>query len=155
MATKTPSGSKPTELSIAVQARFQGTSGNTQKVDAQAYVFSSEAVPLGSAPINEKGEARFSIQANAPADNLRVLVGPRLDDKQPELDELIRRGAIEQHLAYRPGQRELVAALTGAMRIDSGQVRIEVNQRYALKDAAQAHRDLEARMTTGSTILLP
>lgn len=37
----------------------------------------------------------------------------------------------------------------------SGQVRIEVNQTYALKDATQAHRDLEARKTTGSTILLP
>lgn len=37
----------------------------------------------------------------------------------------------------------------------SGKVRIEVNQRYALKDAAHAHRDLEARRTTGSTILLP
>jgi len=37
----------------------------------------------------------------------------------------------------------------------SGKVRIEINQRYALKDAAQAHRDLEARRTTGSTILLP
>jgi NADPH2:quinone reductase len=34
-------------------------------------------------------------------------------------------------------------------------VKIEVNQTYALKDAAQAHRDLEARKTTGSTILLP
>jgi NADPH2:quinone reductase len=40
-------------------------------------------------------------------------------------------------------------------RVASGQVRIEVNQRYALRDAAQAHRDLEARKTTGSTILLP
>jgi len=39
--------------------------------------------------------------------------------------------------------------------VGSGRVRIEVNQRYALKDAAQAHRDLEARKTTGSTILLP
>jgi len=39
--------------------------------------------------------------------------------------------------------------------VASGQVRIEVNQRYALKDAAQAQRDLEARRTTGSTILLP
>ena len=37
----------------------------------------------------------------------------------------------------------------------SGKVRIEINQRYALKDAAQAHRDLEARKTTGSTVLLP
>ena len=37
----------------------------------------------------------------------------------------------------------------------SGIVRINVNQRYALKDAAQAHNDLEARKTTGSTILVP
>lgn len=37
----------------------------------------------------------------------------------------------------------------------SGKVKIEVNQDYALKDAAQAHRDLEARRTTGSTILVP
>ena len=39
--------------------------------------------------------------------------------------------------------------------VSSGQVRIEVNQTYALADAASAHRDLEARRTTGSTILLP
>jgi NADPH2:quinone reductase len=37
----------------------------------------------------------------------------------------------------------------------SDKVKIEVNQRYPLKDAAQAHRDLEARKTTGSTVLLP
>jgi NADPH2:quinone reductase len=39
--------------------------------------------------------------------------------------------------------------------VGDGTVRIEVNQTYALADAAQAHRDLEARKTTGSTILLP
>ncbi len=39
--------------------------------------------------------------------------------------------------------------------VASGKVRIEVNQTYPLKDAAQAHRDLEARKTTGSTILVP
>ena len=36
-----------------------------------------------------------------------------------------------------------------------GKVRIAVNQTYPLADAAQAHRDLEARLTTGSTVLLP
>ena len=39
--------------------------------------------------------------------------------------------------------------------VTSGKVKIEVNQTYALKDAAQAHIDLESRRTTGSTILLP
>jgi NADPH:quinone reductase len=35
----------------------------------------------------------------------------------------------------------------------SGKVKIEINQTYPLKDAAQAHRDLESRKTTGSTVL--
>ena len=39
--------------------------------------------------------------------------------------------------------------------IASGAVKISVNQKYALKDAAQAHIDLEARKTTGSTVLTP
>ena len=37
--------------------------------------------------------------------------------------------------------------------VGSGKVKIEVKQRFALKDAAEAHRQLEARKTTGSTIL--
>jgi NADPH2:quinone reductase len=40
-------------------------------------------------------------------------------------------------------------------RILAGDVRVEINQRYALADAQQAHRDLEGRLTTGSTVLLP
>ena len=39
--------------------------------------------------------------------------------------------------------------------VKSGKVKIEVNQRYALQDAAQAHRDLEGRKTTGVTVLVP
>ena len=44
---------------------------------------------------------------------------------------------------------DLFAQVTG------GQVKIAVNQTYALSDAANAHRDLEGRKTTGSTVLLP
>ena len=39
--------------------------------------------------------------------------------------------------------------------VEKGVVKLSINQRYALKDVAQAHRDLESRKTTGSTILLP
>ena len=39
--------------------------------------------------------------------------------------------------------------------VGRGAVRIDVGQTYALRDAAQAHRDLEGRKTTGSTVLLP
>ena len=34
-------------------------------------------------------------------------------------------------------------------------VEVEINQTYPLAEAARAHRDLEARKTTGSTLLLP
>jgi NADPH2:quinone reductase len=40
-------------------------------------------------------------------------------------------------------------------KVLSGKIKIEVNQTYQLENVAQAHRDLEARKTTGSTILLP
>ncbi len=39
--------------------------------------------------------------------------------------------------------------------VRSGKVKIDINQRYTLKDAAQAHSDLENRRTTGASILLP
>lgn len=39
--------------------------------------------------------------------------------------------------------------------VKKGAVKIAINQRYPLREAAQAHRDLEARKTTGSTVLLP
>ena len=39
--------------------------------------------------------------------------------------------------------------------VRSGKVKIRVNQTYRLADAAEAHRDLEARKTTGSTVLIP
>ena len=39
--------------------------------------------------------------------------------------------------------------------VKSGKVKIPVNQRYALADAVKAHEDLEARRTTGTTVLIP
>ena len=39
--------------------------------------------------------------------------------------------------------------------VGSGAVKIPINQKYALRDAAKAHRDLEARATTGASILVP
>ena len=40
-------------------------------------------------------------------------------------------------------------------KVISGKIKIEIKQKYQLENAAQAHRDLEDRKTTGSTILLP
>ena len=54
-------------------------------------------------------------------------------------------------------QRKDLLAISGDLfdMVTAGKVRIEVNQTYALKDAAQAQTDLVARKTTGSTVLLP
>jgi NADPH2:quinone reductase len=54
-------------------------------------------------------------------------------------------------------QRSDLLAISGELFdiVISGKVKIEVNQTYALKDAAQAQIDLVARKTTGSTVLLP
>ncbi|MGH8433095.1 MAG: quinone oxidoreductase family protein [Pseudomonas sp.] len=48
------------------------------------------------------------------------------------------------------------AALAGELfdHVGSGRIKIEINQHYALEDAAQAHRDLESRKTTGSSIFV-
>jgi NADPH2:quinone reductase len=53
--------------------------------------------------------------------------------------------------------RERLLAACGELfgLVTEGVLKIKINQRYALKDAADAHRDLEARKTTGSTILVP
>jgi NADPH2:quinone reductase len=39
--------------------------------------------------------------------------------------------------------------------VQSGAVKVRIGQTYALAEVAQAHRDLEARLTTGATLLLP
>ena len=53
-----------------------------------------------------------------------------------------------------PAQASLLLSLESVFAVvASGEVKIHIEQRYALKDVQQAHRDLEARKTTGSTIL--
>jgi len=59
-------------------------------------------------------------------------------------------------MTYTARREELLATAAELFAVvSSGAVKIEVNQSYPLCEAAQAHRDLEARRTTGSTVLLP
>jgi NADPH:quinone reductase len=59
-------------------------------------------------------------------------------------------------MAYTATRQELVDSAQALFDVVlRGAVKIEIHQTYPLKEAAQAHRDLEARKTTGSTILLP
>ena len=65
----------------------------------------------------------------------------------------VTRPTLATHVATRELLEEGANRLIEV--VSKGIVKVHVNQRYALQDTAQAHRDLEARNTTGSTILLP
>jgi NADPH2:quinone reductase len=77
--------------------------------------------------------------------------------------ELGRLGALGSLFITRPtlmtyaAKREDLEAMSGELFevALSGAVKIEINQTYPLSETAQAHRDLEGRKTTGSTVLLP
>ena len=76
------------------------------------------------------------------------------------LNELASRGSLFvtrptlfAYAATRQDMDEMSADLFGM--VESGKVKIEINQRYSLADAAKAHIELESRKTTGSSILLP
>jgi NADPH2:quinone reductase len=59
-------------------------------------------------------------------------------------------------MTYTASREDLVESAGAVMDVvGKGLVKIEVNQTYPLSEAEQAHRDLEARKTTGSTVLLP
>jgi NADPH2:quinone reductase len=65
----------------------------------------------------------------------------------------LTRPSLATYTAKRSDLEKVAADLFEV--VGSGAVKIQVNQTYALKDAAQAHIALEARKTTGSTVLLP
>jgi NADPH2:quinone reductase len=59
-------------------------------------------------------------------------------------------------MTYTASRADLQASARALFRVvGTGKVKVTINQRYKLADAAQAHRDLEGRRTTGSTVLLP
>jgi NADPH:quinone reductase len=62
----------------------------------------------------------------------------------------LTRQTLFSHITSREATQAMANDLFAV--VQSGAVTIDINQRYALKDAAQAHRDLEARKTTGCTI---
>ena len=64
----------------------------------------------------------------------------------------ITRPALADYIADPAEKAELAGEIFG--HVAAGRIRIEINQRYALEDAVQAHRDLESRKTTGSSVFI-
>ena len=65
----------------------------------------------------------------------------------------VQRPSLMTYIASRERLDRMAADLFGV--VASGQVKVNIHHRYALKDAAQAQSDLEGRKTTGSAVLLP
>ena len=63
----------------------------------------------------------------------------------------VTRQTLFSHIATREATQAMADELFAV--VQSGAVKIHIDQRYALQDVQQAHRDLEARKTTGSSIL--
>lgn len=64
----------------------------------------------------------------------------------------VTRPALADYIADPAEKAELANEIFG--HITAGRIRIDINQRYALQDAVQAHRDLESRKTTGSSVFV-
>jgi NADPH:quinone reductase len=65
----------------------------------------------------------------------------------------VTRQTLFTHIATREATQAMADELFAV--VGSGVVKIRIDQRYPLAEVAQAHRELEARKTTGSTVLLP
>ena len=65
----------------------------------------------------------------------------------------LTRQTLFTHIATREATQQMADDLFAV--VQGGAVKIRIDQRYPMADVAQAHRDLEARKTTGSTVLLP
>ncbi|KPF49234.1 quinone oxidoreductase [beta proteobacterium AAP121] len=65
----------------------------------------------------------------------------------------LTRQTLFTHIATRESTQKMADDLFGMVL--AGQVKIRIDQRYPLAEAATAHRELEARKTTGSTVLMP
>ena len=65
----------------------------------------------------------------------------------------VTRATLFTHLSTRESTQAMADELFEVVR--SGAVKVRIDQRYPLVEVAQAHRDLEARKTTGSSVLMP
>ena len=70
----------------------------------------------------------------------------------PKGSVYVTRQTLFTHIATREATQAMADELFDV--VGSGAVKIRIDQRYPLADAAQAHRDLEARKTTGSTVFV-
>jgi NADPH:quinone reductase len=172
-------GSIACQWARAIGLKVIGTAGGPAKVARARQNGCDEVVDLNSedlaarvkeltggagvrAVFDSIGKATFdaSLACLAPRGML-VLFGQSSGVVPPlDLGRLSAGGSLfltRPSLNHYVGTRDELVQSAGRLfdLVGRGAVRIDVGQTYPLRDAAQAHRDLEGRKTTGSTLLLP
>jgi hypothetical protein len=95
---------KPRTAVLNVTAAIQpDADGGLPKGEVVAYLYSAGGRLLHSEPLDEKGAAGLKVPVPSEPAAARLLIGPRLE--KPDLSELLRRGAFEEHIRLDP--REL------------------------------------------------
>ncbi len=172
-------GSIACQWARAIGLKVIGTAGGPEKVARARQNGCDEVIDLTSEDLAARvkeltggagvrvvfdsiGKATFdaSLASLAPRGML-VLFGQSSGVVPPlDLSRLAGGGSLfltRPSLNHYVGTRDELVQSAGRLfdLVGRGAVRIEIGQTYALRDAAQAHRDLEGRKTTGSTVLLP
>jgi len=94
-------GSTKNSLQISVRTQLVDLQPGDKSPPLNVYVFSSEGTLLASAPAGEK-DILLNLESPAAVARLRVVAGPRMEERQAGLSELLRRGAQEQFVRIDP-----------------------------------------------------
>jgi hypothetical protein len=89
-------------IRLRVTVNLLESKGAEKVPKGTAYAFSSGGRFLGRAALDEKGTATLTFPAAKEAASVRVIVGPDVEEKEPGILDLQRRGAEERHLRIDP-----------------------------------------------------
>lgn len=170
-------GSIATRWAKALGAYVIGVTSTPEKAElvrangADAVILSSEDVPARVKELTGKGvdisidgvgkdSAMDSLNSLRPC-GLYITFGNASGAVEPLAPLVLQqkgslmmtRPTLFHYTATREDLERAASAVFGALKV--GAIKADIGQRYALKDAAQAHCDLEGRSTTGSTIIVP
>ena len=112
------------------------------------------------AEVNDGDDIKGPIKEKILSGNIARLYGIDIEAKKKEIGILNAKGSLYLTRpslgAYTATRKDLEACAKSLFKmVKSGKVKIAIDQRYPLAEAAQAHIDLESRKTTGQTILVP
>jgi hypothetical protein len=99
-------------FNLHMRANLVDVAKTDKMPEAAAYAFSSEGKLLAAAPVDGQGTAALTLPLPSAVTRVRVLVGPTTDEKSTDFNDLIRRGAQEQHVRINPKERRQEVQLT-------------------------------------------